>query len=109
MARMPRLTDHAVERYQARLQRPQDFKRAKVELIHLLPFGEFSEEPPDWLGYSKPDVSGYWLLGDVCLILCGKRVAVTCITRGELPQRIRNRRNRARRSRRYRLAKSRGC
>ncbi|MDQ1584518.1 MAG: hypothetical protein QOF36_2572 [Microbacteriaceae bacterium] len=106
---VPRLTDHAVERYQERLQRPMSFKQAKVELICLLPFGEFSEEPPEWLPFRGRNVSGYWLLGDVCLVLCSKRVAVTCITRGELPRRIRTRRNRARRSRRYRLAKTRGC
>src|SRR4051794_33885032 len=98
---LPRLTDHAVERYIERLQRPLDFKRAKVELICLLPFGYFSEEPPDWLDYIDPDVSGYWIIGDLCLVLQAKRVAVTCIPRGTMLPSIRRARNNARRARRY--------
>lgn len=108
---VPRLTDHAVERYHERLQRSFDFKRAKADLIRLLPYGEFSEEPPRWLKRNRidPEVTGYWTMGDVCLVLCGKRVAVTCVTRGGLPPATRLSRNRRRRARKQRLALARGC
>lgn len=107
-ARNIRLTSHAVNRYRERLQRPQDFADARDELVRLLRCGSFSNDPPDWLQKVDPTVSGYWLMGDVCLVLQRRVVAVTCVTRGSISPERRRRRNERRQSRRYRLAKERG-
>lgn len=104
--RSVRLTNHAVERYRERLQRPQEFEQAKRELLRLMRCGTFCKDPPDWLRAPKR-CSGYWVMGDVCLVLEERVVAVTCLTRGTISPHHRRVRNDRRRSRRYRLAKER--
>jgi hypothetical protein len=76
-----RVTDHAVEQYQARVKPALDFDQARREVLALVLGAEIQAEPPPWLWpdpSNKPE--GYIVVADgICFPVAKRGTIVTCL------------------------------
>jgi hypothetical protein len=85
-------TAHAVDRYIERVKPCLGPARARVECMGLALIGEVVPVSPDWIGCDDKANDGYLVCGDVCFPLRGG-LAVTCLTRGLVSDRVRAAKN----------------
>jgi hypothetical protein len=93
-----RLTKHSVERFQARFRPGLDWDVAANHLAAMLPLGRVVDDPPVWLAHRRREADAYLVLGeDLAMPLArststGAYTAVTCLARGSISPRERQRR-----------------
>ncbi len=100
-----RITRHCVERWRARFRAGLDLKSAEVELRRVIVHGVIVDAPPEWSGLGEPDShTSYLVVGeDLVLVLLERGrdlVAKTCVSRGTISPRERQRRESRRQSHR---------
>lgn len=99
------ISQHAVERFRQRA-RPISRKRARREIEQLIEHAEWGIEPPGWIGQGTRS-DGYLVIGGLAFPVQGKTI-VTCLSRGTIPDAVREARRQFKRQRREALARRRG-
>jgi hypothetical protein len=97
------ITKHCVERWRDRFRPGLDLEKAEAELRLVIAHGEFEDSPPEWSGLEQPDShTSFLVIGKDMVIVLLERgrdlVAKTCVSRGTISPRERQRRG-SRRSR----------
>lgn len=100
------LSLHAIERFQQRMRPALTLAAAEEELAELMALGEIVGQPPDWFARRQlQHAPCYLVVGDFVLPLVPARYdpevlcATTCVARGGLSDKARERRNSHRRRR----------
>lgn len=99
------ISQHAVDRFRQRA-RPLSSKRARQEIEALIKNAEFSAEPPEWAGRGTKN-DGFLVIGGLAFTLQGNTIT-TCLSRGTIPDGIREARRAFKKARRTALARRRG-
>jgi hypothetical protein len=98
-----RITEHAIEQFRQRCRPALDFKAAKGELMALLhDHGRITLERPAWSrsATTRHGTEAWVLIGDSVALPVLGGAAITCLTRGGIPEEERARRKARRIARR---------
>lgn len=87
------LTEHAVDRYQERVRPALSPEAAKADLLRLIAACGRQGTPPEWAISNEYVTDWFLFIGDDVCLPIHKGSAVTCLTRGGLPELTRARRN----------------
>jgi hypothetical protein len=108
------MTTHAVHRFRERVRPGLGWSAAEEELERLLEYAELQAAPPTWLADRQAtSADAYLIIADIVLPLAKSRtgrdvwLVKTCLTRGGISEKTRDRRNSLRRARPQQSSRSR--
>lgn len=99
------ISQHAVDRFRQRA-RPLSRKRARNEIEELIKRAEWHDDAPEWAGKGTP-CDGFLVIAGLAFPVQGRTIS-TCLSRGTIPDAVREARRQWKKERRERLARRRG-